>query len=57
MENINVSLEEFRLLVRAMYQLESITIASTEYTMKKSIERAKETIEEIKKLENSNYKF
>ena len=57
MENINVSLEEFRLLVKAMYQLESITIASTEYTMEKSIERAKETLKEIKNLENINYKF
>jgi len=57
MQDINIPINEFKLLVRAMYQLESITIASTEYTMEKSIERAKETIEEIKKLENSNYKF
>ena len=57
MESINVSIEEFRLLVRAMYQLESITIATTDYTMQKSIERAKETLKEIKNLENINYKF
>lgn len=57
MENINVSIEEFKLLVKAMYQLESITIATTEYTIEKSIERAKETLKEIKNLENINYKF
>lgn len=57
MEDVNIPINEFRLLVRAMYQLQSITIASTDYTMEKSIERAKETIQEIKNLENSNYKF
>ena len=57
MQDINITINEFRLLVKAMYQLESITIASTDYTMQKSIERAKETLKEIKNLENINYKF
>ena len=57
MQDINITINEYRLLVRAMYQLESITIATTDYTMQKSIERAKETLKEIKNLENINYKF
>ena len=57
MQDIKININEFRLLVKAMYQLQSITIASTDYTMQKSIERAKETIKEIKNLENANYKF
>lgn len=56
MDNINIPIEEFRLLVRAVYQLQSVTEASTEYTIERSIERAKETIKELKDL-NNIYKY
>ena len=56
MENINIPIDEFKLLVRVVYQLQYLTEPETEYLTKKRIERAKETIEELKKL-NSIYKY
>ena len=57
MDNINISLHEFRLLTTALYQLRSITSAETEYTLEKSISRAKETLNELKQINNNFYKI
>lgn len=56
MENISIPIKEFKLLLSAVYQLQSITEPETEYIIKKRTERAKETIKELKDL-NNIYKY
>ena len=56
-QNITISIEEFRLLTSAIYQLRSIASSESEYVLNMNISRAKETLEELKQINNNFYKI
>ena len=57
MQNVNISIEEFRLLTKSLHQLKTLALSDSIYTIERTMERAKETLKEIKQLENNPYKL
>jgi hypothetical protein len=55
MDDTKITLEEYKLFIRAIYQLETITKAKTNYTLNKAIQRASETLQELKQIKNNFY--
>lgn len=55
MEETKITLYEYKLFARAVYQLKTITEAETDYTLNQAIKRGLETLEEIKQIKNNFY--